>query len=80
MDCPISVNEILRVVRVRSFIPRRDSRVRMVWLRADCETPKCAAALVKLFSRATTINAIKSLRFSRANLLPLLPKESDGVV
>ena len=34
-----------------------------VWLSADCETPSCAAARVKLRSRATARKATISLRF-----------------
>jgi hypothetical protein len=37
----------------------------MVWLKADCDTPTLAAALVKLRSRATDRKAIRSLMFSR---------------
>jgi len=41
-------------------------RPRIVWLRADCETPSFAAALVKLRSLATVANAARSLKFSWA--------------
>src|SRR6187431_2368106 len=63
---PARVGETLRVVRVSNRRPMRDSRPRIVWLNADWETPSCAAAFVKLFSRATARNATMSLRFSRA--------------
>jgi len=45
---PASVGDTLRVVRVSSRTPRRASSARMVWLTADCDTPSCAAARVKL--------------------------------
>lgn len=44
--CPASVAETLRVVRVRSRMPRRSSNKRIDWLRAEGETPSWAAALV----------------------------------
>ena len=47
---PASVGATLRVVRVSSRSPSRSSSPRMVWLSADCDTPSCAAALVKLRS------------------------------
>ena len=50
---PASVGATLRVVRVNSRSPSRASSPRRVWLSADCETPSCAAARVKLRSRAT---------------------------
>ena len=37
----------------------------MVWLSADCDTPSCAAARVKLRSRATARKAAMSLRSVR---------------
>jgi len=60
---PASVGATLRVVRVNSRKPSRSSRPRMVWLSADCETPSCAAARVKLRSRATARNAMRSWVF-----------------
>jgi hypothetical protein len=56
----------------------RDSRPRIVWLNADWDTPSWAAALVKLFSRATARKATMSFRFSRAiDVVPLVPRGID---
>ena len=65
------VAETLRVVRVSRRTPSRSSSLRMVWLSAEGETPSCAAARVKLRSRATWRKATRSLMVSRA-LLNLL--------
>lgn len=63
-DCirrsPASVGETLRVVRVNSRMPSRVSSARMVWLSAEGDTPSCAAARVKLRSRATAKKARRS--------------------
>src|SRR5689334_19099729 len=61
---PASVGATLRVVRVRRRKPSRASSARIRWLSADWETPSCAAARVKLRSRATARNAIRSSRCS----------------
>lgn len=61
---PASVTETLRVVRVSSRTPSRASSASIEWLSAERETPICAAARVKLRSRATTTKACRSLRFS----------------
>lgn len=50
---PASVTETLRVVRVSRRTSMRVSSARTEWLSADGETPNCAAARVKLPSRAT---------------------------
>ena len=63
---PGSGGATLRVVRVRSWTPRRASRLRTVWLRADCETPSFEAAGVRLRSRATAKKVVRSLMVSRA--------------
>ena len=63
---PASVGATLRVVRVSSRSFSRSSRPLMVWLRADCETPSLAPALVKLRSFATTAKAARSLKFGCA--------------
>lgn len=64
MDCssrsPASVGETLRVVRVSSRMPSRVSSARTVWLSAEGDTPSCAAAQVKLRSRATARKARRS--------------------
>ena len=57
---PASVVETLRGVRVSSRRPSLVSSARMVWLNADWDTPSCAAALVKLRSRATASKAMSS--------------------
>ena len=62
---PASVGDTLRVVRVSSRMPSRVSSARRVWLSADCDTRSCAAARVKLPSRATATKANRSLKFSR---------------
>jgi hypothetical protein len=62
---PASVGATRRVVRAKSRIPSRSSSARTVWLNADCDTPSFAAALVKLPSRATVMQARRSLRVSR---------------
>src|SRR5208282_490670 len=51
-----------RVVRASSCNPSRFSSPRMEWLKADCETPKRAAARVKLRSSATIAKADSSPR------------------
>jgi len=60
-----SVGATLRVVRVSSLRPSLVSSARIVWLKADWDTPSCAAARVKLRSRATAMKASRSLKFSR---------------
>ena len=60
---PASVTDTLRVVLVRSRMPSRASRALMVWLKADGETPRIAAARVKLRSRETATNAWRSSIF-----------------
>ncbi len=57
---PASVGATLRVVRLRSFRSSLRSKVRMVWLSADCVTPSCAAARVKLPARTTAAKLAKS--------------------
>jgi hypothetical protein len=57
---PAAVGETLRVVRASSCNPKRFSRPLMEWLKADCETPRRAAARVKLRSSATTAKAESS--------------------
>ena len=47
----------------------RSSRLRMVWLNAEGDTPSLAAARVKLRSRATVAKAARSLKFCMADLL-----------
>ncbi|CCJ94731.1 hypothetical protein BN130_2799 [Cronobacter malonaticus 507] len=56
------MSEMLRVVRVsrRSF--SRFSSPAIAWLSADCVTPSCAAARVKLPSRATVTKENRSFR------------------
>ena len=51
----------LRVVRVKSRTPILASSARIRWLSADWDTPSCAAARVKLCSRATAMKASRSL-------------------
>ena len=63
---PASVGATFRVVRVRSRIPSFASRLRIVWLRADCDTPSFVAARVKLRSSATATKATRSLKLSPA--------------
>ena len=45
---PASVGDTRRVVRWKSGMSMRSSSARMVWLRADCDTPSRLAARVKL--------------------------------
>ena len=61
---PAWVGTTLRVVRVKRRTSNRASSLRMAWLSADCDTPSCAAARVKLRSRATTIKESRSLKLS----------------
>jgi len=61
---PAGVGTTLRVVRVNRRTSNRASSLRIAWLSADCETPSCAAARVKLRSRATTIKESRSLKLS----------------
>ena len=49
----------------RSRSLSRSSRPLIVWLKADCETPNLAPALVKLRSFATMAKAARSLKFMR---------------
>ena len=58
---PASVTETLRVVRVSSRTSMRASSARTEWLSADGDTPSCAAARVKLPSRATRMKARRSV-------------------
>src|SRR3990167_6993978 len=62
---PAFVGETLRVVRVSRRIFRRFSSPETVWLRADCVTPKRAAARVKLPSLATVTKARRSFKLCR---------------
>lgn len=55
---PASVGATLRVDRVSRRSPSLASRLRIVWLSADCETPSCAAALVKLRAFATAAKVV----------------------
>jgi hypothetical protein len=63
---PASVVDTLRVVRVRRRMPSRASRASIAWLNPERDKPSCAAAFVKLRSRATTTNACRSFRFCLA--------------
>ena len=57
---PAAVGDTERVVRARSCRPSRLSSPRMLWLSADCETPRRTAARVKLLSSATIAKAASS--------------------
>src|SRR3546814_15337078 len=63
---PASVGDTLRVVRASRRTPSRSSSALIVWLRAEGVTPSLAAALVKLWSRATATKACKSFTFGYA--------------
>src|SRR6266516_459886 len=82
---PASVGETLRVVRVNNRTPKRLSSCLMVWLSADCETPSFAAALVKLRSCPTAMNAsisssslLKNPRHSECIVIQFFYHESAG--
>jgi hypothetical protein len=51
------VGDTLRVVRLRSRTSRRASSARTAWLSAEGETPRCAAARVKVPWRTTAAKA-----------------------
>jgi hypothetical protein len=63
---PACVVETLRVLRASNCTPSFSSSRRIVWLRAEGETPSRAAARVKLRSSATTANAAKLPQSSRS--------------
>ena len=54
----------VRVVKRHQYQHAEQEQQGEPWLSADCETPSCAAARVKLRSRATTIKEIRSLKLS----------------
>jgi hypothetical protein len=74
---PASVGATLRVVRVSNRTPKRSSSARIVWLRAEGDTPSCAAARVKLRSRATARKAARSAIGGRAILKSHLQIHAD---
>ncbi len=75
-DCsrrsPAAVTDTLRVVRVSRRICIRSSNPEIAWLSAGWVTPSCAAARVKLPSRATVMKESKSLRLRLAMFISSL--------
>jgi len=69
---PASVVDTRREVRFSSLMPTWPSSRRTAWLTADCDRSRCAAARVKLFSSATTMNRARSLNSSRIGLISAL--------
>jgi len=66
MSCsPASVGVTLRVVRASSRTPIRSSSLRRAWLRAEAETSRRLAALVKLLFFRHHEEAESALSWSR---------------
>ncbi len=67
---PAAVDTTLRLVGPSNRRPSRSSRLRIVWLSADGDTPSLAAARVKLCSFATMAKVARSLNLKPVAYFP----------